>query len=69
MKEDKEEKKNKKRGFLAKRIIIKDLLKKEKQATVVTEVPEYDLTEKMDRDRSRFFKKTWEEEKKRLFFK
>ena len=52
-----------------KRIVSKAILKKSKQVTVKVEPHEYNLTKKMDRDKSRFFKQTWEEERKRLFFK
>jgi hypothetical protein len=51
------------------RLPSKDIVKKGPQATVVVNVPDNNLTRKMDRDKSRFFKQTWEEEKKRLFFR
>ena len=52
-----------------KRLANKAIFKKSPQAKVKVEVQDYDLTTKMQRDKSRFFKTAWEEEKKELFFK
>ena len=42
---------------------------RKEQAQVKVSAPDYNLMRKMDRDKSRYFKTAWEEEKKQLFFK
>lgn len=62
-------KKEKKDKFLPKKILNRTIIKSVPRATVVVESPNMDLTTPMQRDKSRFFKKTWDEEKRSLFFK
>lgn len=49
--------------IIKKKTISRDIVKKGKETTVVIDKP------KVSEDKSRFFKKTWEEEKRNLFFK
>lgn len=58
---------NKVDSKLDKKVTSKRLTKKN-NTRVVYATPDYNLTRPMQRDKSRFFKTEWEEEKKQLFF-
>ena len=63
MKKEKEKKEKKSKIGLKSKVEFKKIFTKGKQVTVVENQPVY------TKDRSRFFKETWEEEKRGLFFK
>lgn len=50
------------------KILNRPIIKQHK-TIVKVDIPDNNLLSQMDRDKSRFFKNTWDEEKRSLFFK